>query len=302
MISFGGHDNVTNHMWNHNTYVNPIKFNGTGLTFRHNYVYEGFDLFHPRGRHKNYAHVPDLRSEVAYNVWQNAIDNALEFDGVEARMNMRVHHNLILQDYDALAITTTENGGPLTIDHNLWWPGGGRIMKLSGTGRQNSGVEFVHNTYFTGSRCSHNTFARSIFENNIVVSSCRQPGCWSPERLGAFFPTRHNLLADGHRYTTDFKGLTSEPGFGRSPETVFVLQPGSPAIDAGVLREGYHQENVVDGKPDLGALEHGQTIDDWREVFGRVGPTWITAANAAQKAPHRPAWPDRLDRRWGGLD
>jgi len=68
MISFGGHDNVTNHMWNHNTYINPIKFNGTGFTFKHNYVYEGYELFHPRGRHKDYWHVPDLRSEVAYAV------------------------------------------------------------------------------------------------------------------------------------------------------------------------------------------------------------------------------------------
>lgn len=212
-------------------------------------------------------------------------------------MNMRVHHNLILQNHDALAITTTENGGPLTIDHNIWWPGGGRIMKLVGTGRQNNGVEFVHNTYFTGRQCSHNTFGRSIFENNIVVSGCRQPGCWSRKTLGAFFPTRYNLLEDGQRYAAGFEGLTADPDFGQSPETLFLLQPGSPAIDAGVAKPGYHQDNVVDGKPDLGALEYGQTIDDWRELFGHVGPTWINAANAAKKAPHRPTWPEALDRR-----
>lgn len=302
MISFGGHDNVTNHMWNHSTYINPIKFNGTGLKFHHNYVYEGFDLFHPRGRHKDYPHVPDLRSGVAYNVWQNAIDNALEFDGVEALMNMRVHHNLILQDHDALAITTTENGGPLTIDHNIWWPGGGRIMKLVGTGRQNNGAQFVHNTYFTGSKCSHNTFGASVFENNIVLSDCQQPGCWSPQRLGAFFPTRYNLLRDGDRYATGFEGLTADPELGRTRETLFLLQPGSPAINAGVAKQSYHQDYVRDGKPDLGALEHGQTVNDWRRMFGHVGPTWITAANAARKAPHRPAWPKQLDLRWGGLD
>lgn len=302
MISFGGHDNVTNHMWNHSTYINPIKFNGTGLTLTHNYVYEGFDLFHPRGRHKDYSHVPDLRSEVAYNVWQNAIDNALEFDGVEARMNMRVHHNLILQDYDALAITTTENGGPLTIDHNIWWPGGGRIMKLSGTGRRNKGVQFVHNTYFTGSRCSHNTFGRSVFENNIVLSDCRTAGCWTRQRLGDFFSTRHNLMPGGERYTVGFEGPTAVAKFGRTPETLFLLQRGSPAIDAGAAKPGYHQDNVADGKPDLGAVEYGQTIDDWRRVFGHVGPTWIDAASAAKKAPHRPVWPKALDRRWGGLD
>ena len=302
MISFGGNKNVTNHMWNHCTYVNPVKFNGTGLTFRHNYVYEGFDLFHPRGRHRDFPHVPDLRSDVAYNVWHNAIDNALEFDGVEALMNMRVHHNLVLQDYDALAITTTENGGPLTIDHNIFWPGGGRLMKLVGTGRQNSGVEFVHNTYFTGSTCSHNTFADSIFENNIMISAGRRQGCWSARRLGDFFPTRYNLLHEGQNYTTGFEGLTADPRFGRTPETFFLLRKDSPAVDAGVCREGYYQQNVADGKPDLGAIEHGRTIEDWRRAFGHAGPRWITADNAAEKAPHRPAWPPELDKRWGGLD
>jgi hypothetical protein len=302
IISFGGHRSVTNHMWNHSTYINPMKFNGTGLTFQHNYVYEGFDLFHPRGRHKDYSQVPNLRSDVAYNVWQNAIDNALEFDGVEALMNMRVHHNLILHNYDALAITTTENGGPLTIDHNIWWPGGGRIMKLSGTGRRNNGVQFVHNTYFSGSQCSHNTFAESVFENNIVLSDCRKNGCWSKRRLGAFFPTRYNLLRSAERYTVGFEGLTADPKFGQTPATRFLLQRGSPAIDAGVERPAYYQDNVADGRPDLGALEYGQTIDAWRKEFGHVGPRWIDAGNAPENAAHRPAWPDALDKRWGGLD
>jgi len=215
---------------------------------------------------------------------------------------VRVHHNLILQKQDALAITTTENGGPLTIDHNIWWPGGGRIMKLVGTGRQNHGVEFVHNTYFTGSTCSHNTFGDSIFENNIVMSGCRKWDCWTRETLGAFFPTPYNLIRDGQRYTSGFQGPTGDPKFGRSPETLFLLQPGSPAIDAGIAKPGFHQDNVVDGRPDLGALECGETIDDWRGTFGHVGPTWINAGNAALQAPHRPHWPQELDRRWGGLD
>lgn len=302
IISYGGHDNVTNHMWNHNTYVNPIKFNGTGLTFTHNYIYEGFDLFHPRGRHKDYPHVPDLRSEVAYNVWQNAIDNAIEFDGVEARMNMRFHHNLIIQDYDALAITTTENGGPLTIDHNIWWPGGGRLMKLVGTGRQNNGVQFIHNTYFTGNTCSHNDFGSSVFENNIMISNCRRADCWTPKKLKSFFPTRYNLLKNGDRYTTGFEGIISDPLFGQTPATRFVLQPDSPAINTGISKSMYPQDNVSDGKPDLGALEYGQDIDDWRELFGHCGPRWIAFKNARVKAPHRPAWPKELDRRWGGLE
>lgn len=305
MVSLGRHHNVTDLMWYHSVYVNPVKFNGTGLKFLHNYVYEGYDLFHPRGRHKDYTHVPDLRSEVAYNVWQNAVDNAIEFDSVEALMNMRFHHNLVLQDHDALAITTTENGGPLTIDHNIWYPVGSRknrIMKLVGTGRTNRGVEFVHNTYFAGSRCSFNVFEESVFENNLVISGCRSKGCWTREKLGAFFPTRYNLLKDGKRYTIGFDGLTSDPRLGSTPDTIFVPQQGSPAIDTGRKHKAFHQANVTDGKPDLGALEFGQTIDDWRAAFGKVGPRWIRPGDAARKAPHRPAWPDALDPRWGGLD
>lgn len=303
MYSFGGHRNVNATMWDHSVYMNPVKFNGTGLTFQHNYVYEGYDLFQPRGRHKDFPKVPDLRSDVSFNVWQNNLDNVAEFDGVEARMNLRFHHNLVLSTHDALAITTTEDGAPLTIDHNIWWPGGAHFMKLVGTGRPNRGVQFVHNTYFTGHHVSANIFNESMFENNIVILPSKIGGRkWSPENVGTFFPTRHNLLQDGQRFLIGFTGLTDDPKLGASPETLFLLQPGSPAIDAGVTRPGYHQEEVTDGKPDLGAIEHGQTIVDWRKQFGRCGPSWITPENQATAAPNRPDWPKELDRRWSGLD
>jgi hypothetical protein len=302
MVSYGGNKDETNNMWNHSTYVNPIKFNGTGLTFRHNYVYEGYDLFHPRGRHKNFPNVPDLRSDVGYNVWQANCDNALEFDAVEARMNLRAHHNLIIARHDPIAITTTEDGGPLTIDHNLIWGQPFRLMKLNGTKRTNRGVQFVHNTYFAGATASAALFERSVFENNVMISSCKKAGAWSVETLGAFFPTKYNLLKDGQQYTAGFEGITDDPKLGDKPDTFFLLQEGSPAINAGVVNKDYYQDNVSDGKPDLGAIEYGKTVDDWRKEFGHVGPAWITAKDAAQKAPHRPVWPGELDKRWGGLD
>lgn len=300
--SRGGHRDINANMWYHSTYIVPVRFNGTGLTFRHNYVHEGYDLFQPRGRHKDFPDIPDLRSEVAYNVWHNAIDNVFEFDGVEARMNLRLHHNLILSDHDALAITTTEDGGPLTIDHNLWWPGGGRIMKLVGTGRTNRGVQFLHNTYFTGDRPSHNHFVASAFENNIVISAASRPEDWTPDTLGDFFPSRFNLLLDGQRYTTGFAGLTADPRLGDTPATRFVPQPDSPAIDAGRADPAYPQSNVTDARPDLGALEHGETIESWRETFGRCGPRWLTAEVLASGEFLRPAWPEAIDLRWGGLE
>ena len=303
MVSFGRNGSAFEHMWNHSTYIIPIKFNGTGLTFKHNYIYEGFDLFQPRGRHKDFAHVPDIPSEVAYNVWHIATDNALEFDGVEAMLNMRVHHNLVLENkHDALAITTTEAGSPLLIDHNIFWPAGRRIMKLAGTGRTNRGVIFAHNTYFAGAECSYGDFADSAFDNNIVISDCQKSGCWTAKRLGDFFPSRYNLLQNGERYTEGFEGPTADPQFGTTPQTIFALREGSPAIDAGLANEAYQQDNMTDGKPDLGALEFGETIEDWRKRFGHCGPRWITADNAAELAPIRPGWPKQIDPRWGGLE
>jgi hypothetical protein len=307
LISKGKHTAITENMWNHSTYVVPVRFNGTGLTFQHNYVYEGFDLFQPRGRHKDYPQVPDLMSDVSCNVWQQAIDNNLEFDGVEALISMRFHHNLVIgrEGCDMLAITTTEKGDPLLIDHNLFWDGGKsrRIMKLSGTGRLNDGVRFIHNTYITGDYCSHAEFGPgSIFENNIVVSAARDGGCWSPANMGFFFPTRHNLLVNGDSYLEAFEGLTADPMLGGTASDRFCLQPGSPAIDAGVQKVDYHHDDYTGAGPDLGALESTDDIDDWRALFGHCGPTWISTENAWLKAPNRPEWPSGLDRKWGGLD
>jgi len=307
LISKGNHTKIPENMWNHSTYVVPVRFNGTGLKFQHNYVYEGFDLFQPRGRHKNYPNVPNLMSDVSYNVWQQAIDNNLEFDGVEALISMRVHHNLVLGRIrcDMLAITTTEKGDPLLIDHNLFWDGRtkSRIMKLSGTKRLNDGVKFIHNTYFTGDSCSRAAFGpESIFENNVVISAARLTGCWSALNLGFFFPTRYNLFTQGDKYLIGFEGITDDPLLGTSSVNRFCLMPGSPAIDAGVFKEGYFNENFSGTNPDLGALESTDNIESWRNTFGHCGPTWINAENAHYKAPNRPEWPSEIDKKWGGLD
>jgi hypothetical protein len=307
LLGKANHTRITENMWNHSTYVVPVRFNGTGLRFHHNYVYEGFDLFQPRGRHRDFSHVPGLGSDVAYNVWQQAMDNNIEFDGVEARIRMRFHHNLVIgrNNCDMLAITTTEQGDPLLIDHNLFWDGRthSRIMKLTGTGRMNDGVQFIHNTYYTGDRCSFAEFgAESVFENNIVLTELKEAGCWTHTTLGNFFPSRFNLIPNGDRFMAGFEGLTSEPMLGTDPENRFCLQPGSPAIDAGIWREGYFNNTYEGSRPDLGALESSEDVESWRTRFGHCGPTWINSANARSKAPNRPPWPKDLDRRWGGLD
>ncbi len=308
LVSFGNHSNVNLIMWHHSTYMVPVRFNGTGLSFKHNYVYEGYDLFQPRGRHKYFSHIPDLMSEVAFNVWQQAIDNNLEFDGVEALISMRFHHNLVLGrgSNDMLAITTTENGDPLLIDHNLFWNGGdkGKIMKLIGTRRINDGIKFIHNTYYTGGGCPGSValFGKnSIFENNIIISSCNKEGCWTEEALGGFFPTKYNICPDADDFIIGFNGINADPKLGNNPHNKFCLQPGSPAIDAAIVKEGYHNEKYTGTAPDLGALEATEDINSWRKEFGHCGPSWINSENASVKAPNRPDWPKELDKRWGGL-
>jgi hypothetical protein len=185
------------------------------------------------------------------------------------------------------------------------WNGGdsSRIMKLVGTGRTNDGVKFIHNTYMTGSYCSVAPFGpKSIFENNIVISACKAKACWSTSTLGPFFPTRYNLCQNGEEYMSGFEGITADPLLGRTPSTFFSLQLGSPAIDAGIRREGYFHENFSGKSPDLGAVESNEDIRSWRDVFGHCGPTWIDAQVAALKAPNRPTWPAGIDQKWGGLD
>jgi hypothetical protein len=307
LVSTGKHSSVNLNMWNHSTYVIPVKFNGTGLTFHHNYVYEGYDLFQPRGCHKKYPHVPGLMSDIAYNVWQQAIDNNLEFDGIEATISMRFHHNLVLGrgGNDMLAITTTENGNPLMIDHNLFWSRGddNRIMKLIGTRRRNDGVLFIHNTYLTGSKCSTAPFGNNCaFENNILVSGCTDRRCWNYLVLNSFMPNKYNLCQNGDEYISTFRGITEKPLLGNTPSTFFCLQPGSPAIDAGILRKQYYHNGFTGKAPDLGALESTDDIDNWRRDFKNCGPSWINAANEDKKAPHRPKWPEKLDKKWGGLN
>ena len=174
-------------------------------------------------------------------------------------------------------------------------------MKLIGTGRPNRGVQFAHNTYFGGEKPNSNRFEKSVFENNLVIAGCEVPNTWTKGKLATFFPTAHNLLWNGDRYCQEFAGLTANPQLGNTPETLFVLQPDSPAINAGRLAAEYPQENVTDGQPDLGALEYGETVEDWRHHFGHCGPSWITRENATDKAPCRPPWPAELDPRWGGL-
>ncbi len=101
---------------------------------------------------------------------------------------------------------------------------------------------------------------------------------------------------------TGFTGITADPELGRSSTTLFSLQRGSPAIDAGIQREGYYNDNFSGTSPDLGALESHEDLSTWREAFGHCGPTWINSQNVVMNAPNRPSWPLEIDKKWGGLE
>jgi hypothetical protein len=69
-----------------------------------------------------------------------------------------------------------------------------------------------------------------------------------------------------------------------------------------LLVDGYYKDSCSGTAPDLGALESDQDLDSWRALFGHCGPAWINSANAPEKAPNRPVWPDEIDPGWGGLE
>jgi len=293
-----GVNHSNNHMNNHSAFINPILYKGTGLIFQHNFVYQGFDGFHPRGRHKDFSDVPDMQSDVGYNVWYDFRDNALEFDGVNYQCNIRAHHNLIGGSTTEYIAYTTTDKGTLLVDHNLLHGGGRGIFKLSDPNY--GAIQFVHNTHISSSSANrkaafHN--ANTIFENNIVCSGDDGQDV-TPNSYGDFFPTQYNVCfdADGGAswISSAFKGKTANPGL----INTFQLPSGSSSAKGSAInKDSKYHHKTMGSATDCGALEAEQTIDDWKTLFGHCGPTWISGYTS-DKAPNRPTL--TVDKKWGG--
>jgi len=259
----------------------------------------------------------------------SAGDECIEFDTRKA-INLRVHHNFIMDATALLALSPVQGGG-LTIDHNIVYVSPERglprctLFKFDCPWRRDydapsRGITIAHNTLvnsqFTLAWTKHH-FVDSVFENNVMMVKRSSP--WEQE---GFVPTRYNIFTGpavnpnhmppmltgcdpGFQQTPDFNaaalpvlplqeaGLAKAAAVFDGPFVDFRLRADSPAVDAGAPGTGARYHHAMRGDaPDLGAIELG---DDW--VFPRPGPRWAVG----KKQPWRPSLPPSLQPRWVGL-
>jgi len=306
-----------------NTFIHHF---GPSVKVRHSMVYEAFDGMWPR----NMGTLdPRKTSEYAYNLFMSAGDECIEFDTRRA-INLRVHHNFIMDATVPLALSPVQGGG-LTVDHNIVYVSPERGLKhctllkfdcpwRRDYGAPSRGITFVHNTlvnsYHTLSWTKH-TFIDCVFENNVMMVN--RSSRWEQE---GYEPTRYNIFTGPKVNPSHMPPMITgeEPGFQQSPDFAasalpvlplqeaglakptpsfdgpyvdFRLRADSPAVDAGAPDTSDRYHHRVNGPaPDLGAIELG---DDWE--FPRPGPRWAIG----EKRPWRPALPPSLHPRWVGL-
>ena len=278
-----------------------MNYGGPRSIVRHNWVYDfSQDHLQPRG---NNTSAPEDTSEVSYNLFQNSGDDSIEFDSASP-MNLRVHHNVILDAMCLLALSPVMGGG-LTIDHNILYVSPEHGLEWCamfkggspwGSGLPTQGVRIVHNTmvnmkghdiglWWVGGH----RYENMILENNIFYIAQSQD--FSAPGL-VFSP--HNLycgLKVDPKHIPGMMHYDGSPFVSMNPID-FALRADGPAVDAGVSGTDYHHE--ASGKvPDLGAIELGQ---NWQ--FPHPGPRWARGNNI----PNRPAIPASLPLRWVGQE
>lgn len=275
-----------------------MNYGGPRSTVRHNWIHDvGNDGLQPRG---NGTGAPADASEFAYNLLQNCGDDAIEFDSTTP-MNLRVHHNVILDSLCLLALSPVMGGG-LTIDHNILytspeqglpWCGLFKFGSPWGDGLPTQGVRIFHNTMVNTRDllwwCGGHRYENMVLENNIFYAA--RPQGWG---MPGFVPGRHNLYCAPKiqpEHMPEAMHLDGSPFASMSPMD-FTLRADSPAVDAGAAGANYH--HAARGQaPDLGAIELGDT---WE--FPRPGPRWATG----DQITNRPAIPASLPRRWAGME
>lgn len=307
-----------------------LTHNGPRTRVRNNLLYGGHDLLRPRAHDST---DPEDMSEYAYNFVHSAWDECIEFDTAQA-LNLRVHHNVLMDAVVPLAISPVLEG-PLLIDHNIEYvsPRHGvksallKFYMIPSWRRYNEptqSVTIAHNTavnsrfslYWTG---EDHFYRDNIIENNIfLVRFARKwdlPGLEvSPYNL--YHGMRINRLDHLEHLIRD-----RMPGFVRPPdfdaERPPVIPLPSPDVPARAMASGRPRADfrlaedspAIDaGNPDT-ADRYGHTTrgeapdlgaieygDAWQ--FPAPGPRWARD----ERTPWRPPLPPSLDPAWVGLD
>ena len=258
---------------------------------RHNWLYESAnDGLQPRG---NGTSSPEDASEIAYNLIQNCGDDSIEFDSTTP-MNLRVHHNFILDGLCLLALSPVMGGG-LTIDHNILYTSRDQGLEYCslfkfgspwGSGLPTHGVRIVHNTMVNTRDALHwcgpgHRYENMVLENNLFY--VLHPQGWG---LEGFVPSRHNLYCGLNLDPQQIPEVLHLKGLPFTPWNPidFNLRANSPAVDAGAADKDKDYHHQSRGKaPDLGAIELGDT---WN--FPRPGPRGPKPARSPTAPPSRP--------------
>lgn len=277
-----------------------MNYGGPRSIVRHNWIYDSSqDHLQPRG---NGTTSTEDASEIAYNLIQNSGDDSIEFDSASP-MNLRVHHNVILDGLCLLSLCPVMGGG-LTIDHNIFYnspesgSANGCWLKLGtpwGSALPTIGIRIVHNTVVQTRDTlqwmgKDHRYENNLLENNILYIAKSQD--WG---IPDFPLSRHNLYCGPKidpKHTPEV--IHGDQPFVSMKPMDFNLRPDSAAMDAGAPGKDKEYFHKSAGKaPDMGAIELGET---WK--FPRPGPRWATGI----EIPNRPAIPASLPRQWVGLD
>ncbi|MDA0322865.1 MAG: right-handed parallel beta-helix repeat-containing protein [Verrucomicrobia bacterium] len=277
-----------------------MNYGGARSVVRHNWIYDSSqDHLQPRG---NGTSAPEDAGEIAYNFLQNCGDDSIEFDS-STPMNLRVHHNVIMDALCLLSLCPVMGGG-LTIDHNLFYDSpensipGCPWLKLGtpwGKGLPTRDVRLIHNTVVQPRGClqwfgSDQRYEDILMENNIIYVGEAQ--VWD----SADFPiSRHNLYCGPRVKAEHMPQMThAKQPFASLRPIDFGIRPDSVAVDAGASGkdEEYFHKSAGEA-PDLGAIELGE---EWH--FPRPGPRWATGSEIAG----RPALPASFRGKWVGME
>ncbi|MCK4375105.1 MAG: hypothetical protein KAX19_07245, partial [Candidatus Brocadiae bacterium] len=246
-----------------------------GCEFRYNFMHEVFDG-------ETLGQFDD--SESHHNVYLHCHDNCVELEGWQegyGSRNLRFHHNLLLGcPLGAISHQNpTELVGPHYVYRNVvygyddygWNPWTLIKSKCYEKGR---GFYYYHNLFWVESAQPYwnergwpqDWLATFDFRNNIFVFTSRLKRPAGPPSALESFRAAGNILMAPQADAQTAQSFTRNGGRWfrnldelhlRDPASLdFALEPGSPAIDAGVSIAGFNDN--ARGAPDIGPFELGE--------------------------------------------